>query len=470
MKKTTLIGILLFFLLSSINAQQVGMRHKRSDGYEWPKDSLVLQKLDKWKDLKYGVIFHWGLYSVPGIMESWVLCGEDVDWITTRRSQSMTYEEYKKWYWGFKDSLNPVSFNPDQWADIMQEGGMRYMVFTTKHHEGFCMFDTKETNFSIMNGPFGKDPRANVAKHVFDAFRNKGFMIGAYFSKPDWHSEYYWWPYFPTRDRNVNYDVKQHPERWEKFCQFTYNQIKELMSDYGKIDILWLDGGQVAPKFKQDIKMDKIAAMARQKQPGLIMVDRTVQGEFENYQTPEGEIPDKQLDIPWETCMAMNGWGWRKEGTYKSSKRIIATLIEVVAKGGNLLLGVGPTAQGTIDAEAQDRILTIGKWLKKNGEAIYSTTITKHYNDEKVWFTQSKDSNTMYALYALNDGEDKVPDIIEWSGNIPAKGKVILLQNNHKIKCEVKNGKVKIYLPQNINKSESLAFKFTVDKIRDNVR
>lgn len=462
-KRIVIAGLLLLALFTSAMAQQNGMRHKRSDGYMWPTDSLVLEKLDKWKDLKFGVIFHWGLYSVPGILESWVLCGEDVDWI--KRPQNMTYEEYKKWYWGLKDSLNPVKFNPEQWVDIMKKGGMRYMVFTTKHHEGFCMFDTKQTDFSIMNGPFSKNPRANIAKHVFESFRKQGFMIGAYFSKPDWHSEYYWWPYYPTRDRNVNYDVKRHPERWEKFRQFTFNQIQELMSDYGNIDILWLDGGQVAKRFNQDIRMDKIATMARQKQPGLIMVDRTVKGEFENYQTPEDEIPATQLDIPWETCLSMNGWGWRCEGEYKSAKRIIATLIEVVAKGGNLLLGVGPTPQGVIDDEATERILSIGQWLDKNGKAIYSTLSAKHYKDGNVWFTMNKNEQTMYAIYALPENEKEVPEIIEWTENIPVKkNKVFLLQNHQRVKCEVENNKVRVYLPKNIDRSASLAFSFEVRK------
>lgn len=462
-KKINLLWLMLFALLVPAVAQQEGMRHKRSDGYVWTTDSLVLNKLDKWKDLKFGVIFHWGLYSVPGILESWVLCGEDVDWI--KRPQNMTYEEYKKWYWGQKDSLNPVKFNPEQWAETMKKGGMRYMVFTTKHHEGFCMFDTKQTDFSIMNGPFGNNPRANVAKYVFEAFRKQNFMIGAYFSKPDWHSEYYWWPYFPTRDRNVNYNVKLHPERWEKFQKFTFNQIEELMSDYGNIDILWLDGGQVAKRFNQDIRMDKIAAMARQKQPGIIIVDRTVKGEFENYQTPEGEVPEIQLDVPWETCLSLNGWGWRREGEYKSAKRIVATLIEVVAKGGNLLLGIGPTAQGIIDDEATERVLSIGKWLDKNGKAIYGTVSAKHYNDGNVWFTMDKNQRTMYAFYALPEGEDAVPEVIEWTGNIPAKtNKVVLLQTGRTVKCEVKENKVRLYLPKNIDRSVSLAFSFEVSK------
>lgn len=434
-----------------------GMRHERSDGYVAPTDPLVIEKLDQWKDLKFGVIFHWGLYSVPGILESWLLCGEDIGWIN--RPENMTYEEYKQWYWGHKNSFNPTAFNPDQWADIMKRAGMKYMVFTTKHHEGFCMFDTKETDFSIMNGPFGKNPRANITKHVFDAFRDKGFMIGAYFSKPDWHSDYYWWRRYPTSNRNVNYKIQNHPEQWKKFQDFTYNQIGELMSDYGKVDILWLDGGQVCPGNNQDIRMDRIAAMARSKQPGLLVVDRTVKGEFENYQTPEGEVPETQLDIPWETCMPLNGWGWRANGTYKSSKRIIATLIEVVAKGGNLLLGVGPTAQGLIDDDAAACVLAIGEWLNTNGQGIYGTVNAEKYNDGNVWFTKNKDGKTHYAFYALNDGET-LPDTIEWTGNIPANKKVKLLSNGSTLNCTVTGDKVSVRIPRNIDRNASLGMTF----------
>ena len=141
---------------------------------------------------------------------------------------------------------------------------------------GDVMFDSKYTDFSIAKGPFKNNPKADVAKYVFDAFRKDNFMIGTYFSKPDWHSQDYWWDYYATPNRNVNYNIKQHPERWEAFKSFTHNQIGELMSNYGSVDILWLDGGWVAAENKQDIDMPKIAEMARVKQPGLLVVDRTI--------------------------------------------------------------------------------------------------------------------------------------------------------------------------------------------------
>ena len=217
--------------------------HPTSATYQWPADSLVAKKLDKWMDQKFGMIIHWGLYAEAGIIESWSLCSEE--WIS--RDSASDYGEYKKWYWGLRNKFNPQGFDPAQWATAARDAGMRYVVFTTKHHDGFNMFDTRQTDFKITNGPFRGHPKSNVAYHVFDAFRKEGMMIGAYYSKPDWHSEYYWWPMYATPDRNNNYDIRKHPWRWNQFKQFTYNQIAELMTDYGRMDILWLDGGWVRP-------------------------------------------------------------------------------------------------------------------------------------------------------------------------------------------------------------------------------
>src|SRR3954451_10720416 len=164
--------------------------HAQSTSYEWPLDPLVKAKLDKWQDQKFGMIIHWGLYAVPGIIESWSICSED--WI--ERDSTSDYNTYKNWYWGLQKDFNPVNFDPDQWARAGKDAGMKYVVFTTKHHDGFCMFDTKETDYKITSPktPFSTNTKANVAKEIFDAFRIDSFMIGAYFSKPDWHCPYYW--------------------------------------------------------------------------------------------------------------------------------------------------------------------------------------------------------------------------------------------------------------------------------------
>ncbi|CAN5760965.1 alpha-L-fucosidase [soil metagenome] len=468
----------LFLLISSFSQAQQNV-HPQSTEYDWPVDPAVKAKLDKWQDQKFGMIIHWGLYAVPGIIESWNLCNED--WIN-RPDSNQSYEDYKKWYWGLKKDFNPVNFDPESWAKAGKDAGMRYVVFTTKHHDGFCMFDTKQTDFKISNGPFATNPKADVAKYVFDAFRKQDFMIGAYFSKPDWHSENYWWPKYATANRNNNYDIRRFPWRWDKFKDYTFNQISELMHNYGSVDILWLDGGWVRPletvneevlswgadipKWSQDIDMPKIAAMARQAQPGILMVDRTVHGPYENYQTPEQHIPATQLPYPWESCMTLaNNWGFVPNDQFKSATRIIHSLIEVVAKGGSLLLGVGPKPDGTLPAEATDRLEEIGTWMNKNGAAIYNTRITEKYHDGNTWFTQSKTGDTLYAMVCLNEGE-VIPATVSWKINMPQKKSVIrLLQTGQKVKWEIVKDAVVIELPTSFIKKNAtmsaLAFSFT---------
>ena len=432
-------------------AQSFVHQQSNTEDYIWPTDPQVLTKLKHWQDQKFGVLMHWGLYSVPGIVESWSICSED--WIV--RERKPTYEEDKAWYWSQKDSLNPVNFDPSKWADVMKKAGMKYMIFTTKHHDGFCMFDTKYTDFSIAHGPFGKDPRHNIAKEVFNAYRNKGFMIGCYFSKPDWHSKWFWNPYYATPNRRINYKKQQHPDWWQNYRKFTQNQLNELTTDYGNIDILWLDGGWITG---EEIGLDTILVDARKRNPGMISVDRTIRGKNENYQTPEQGIPAKQLDIPWESCITLShAWGWTPNAKFKSPNKVIGILSEIVAKGGCLALGVGPKADGTLQPEIVKNLLQIGNWLNKNGQAIYSTVNAAHYNDGKVWFTADKNGKTLYAIYALEDGE-KTPKTITWTENKP-KGKLILLQNGKSVKYTVKGNQVTVTLPSEL-KNEPLAFKF----------
>ena len=244
MKKKLFIFALCCASLSITAFAQHGDVYERSNEYEPPTDQKVLQKLSKWQDQKFGVLFHWGLYAVPGMVESWAICNED--WIT--RDTTQTYQQYKDWYWGLSKKFNPVKFNPEQWASVMKDAGMKYMIFTTKHHDGFCMFDSKMTNFSIANYAFKDNPKKDVLKYVLAAFRNQNFMIGTYFSKPDWHSQYYWWDVFPQKNRNVNYDIKKFPDHWAMFKSYTHRQIEEIMTRYGSVDILWLDGGWYAKK------------------------------------------------------------------------------------------------------------------------------------------------------------------------------------------------------------------------------
>lgn len=454
-------ALFCLMLFHTITAQNI---HPTSSEYIWPTDSLVRKKLEHWQDQKFGMIIHWGLYAQAGIIESWSLCSEE--WIS--RDSTADYAKYKEWYWGLSKEFNPREFNPEQWAKAAKDAGMRYLVFTTKHHDGFNMFDTKQTDFKITSGPFKNHPRANVARHVFDAFRKEGIMIGAYYSKPDWHSEYYWWPKYATPDRNNNYDIRKYTWRWNQFKKFAYNQIDELMTDYGSIDILWLDGGWVRPletvndevrawgaeipEWSQDIEVDKIANMARSKQPGLIIVDRTVHGQYENYLTPEQNVPKTRLEFPWESCITLGGaWGYVPNDNFKSATKVIHTLAEVVAKGGSLLLGVGPLPDGTLNEEQITRLKEIGNWMKVNGEGIYNTSAIDRYQDGKTFFTKGKNGK-LYAIVCLD--EDKpIPSEISWRYNFPAQGtKIKLLVNGKELKWKRRGESVSILLPSDLKR------------------
>jgi len=396
-------------------------------------DELVLRKLEGWGDLKFGLLMHWTPSSQWGIVESWSLCSEDEDWCKRKIDD---YDEYKREYAKLKDTFNPVKFDPATWAAVAEEAGMKYVVFTMKHHDGFCMYDSKYTDYKITDPgcAYHTNPKANIAKEVFSAFREKGFMIGAYFSKPDWHSDYFWWKRFATPDRNANYEIKKHPERWQKFVEFTHNQIDEIMTDYGSIDILWLDGCWVRRYSEkdleeerklvnyniyriqnQDIDMPAIARKSRVKQPGLIVVDRAVPGPEQNYLTPENQVPAETLPYPWETCMPMTpSWSYEPGLEYKPARTLVHLLVDIVAKGGNFLLNLAVTAEGEYEPEGYDRMKRIGAWMKVNGEAIYASHPVRPYKDGKTCLTQLKDGTT-YAIYLAGEEETVMPATIAFT-------------------------------------------------------
>ncbi|HTE19574.1 MAG TPA: alpha-L-fucosidase, partial [Armatimonadota bacterium] len=307
----------------------------------------LAKRLDWFQDQKFGLMLHWGPYSQWGAIESWPLVEEDKwarpDDLKAWVERNRDIERFKRDYWALNKTFNPTRFDPKKWATAAKGAGMKYVVFTTKHHDGFSMWDTRQTNYRITapEVPYSRSPRPDVVREVFNTFRRAGFGIGAYFSKADWHHPDYWSPEAPARTRNPNYDTLARPEKWGRFVRFTHNQIEELMSGYGPIDILWLDAGQVRPP-TQDLQMDRLVRMARGYQPDLIVVDRTVGGEHENYRTPEQEVPDKPLPYVWETCMTMGDqWSYKPDDRYKSTRQLIHLLVDVVAKGGNFLLNVG---------------------------------------------------------------------------------------------------------------------------------
>ncbi len=426
---------------------------------------------------------HWGTYSQWGIVESWSICPEEYGWCERKKGENPDdYFAYVNEYEGLKKTFNPVKFNPDKWAKAAREAGMRYVIFTTKHHDGFCMFDTKYTDYKITDKecPFSSDPRANIAKEIFSSFEEEGFWTGAYFSKPDWHSPYYWDPAYPPRDRNVNYEPEANPEKWNRFVNFTHNQILELLSDYGKLDILWLDGGWVAKKSKeeiksayenalknsdngyikrryinQDIKIDELAKKARKIQPDLIVVDRAVRGINQNYLTPENRVPEKALEYPWESCIISGGgWSYTKNAKYMSGRKAIHLLVDIVAKGGNLLLNVAPSPEGEWQQGAYDLLKEYADWMKINSEAIYETRAVAPYKEKNICLTRKKDG-TIYFIYLAGETEKVLPAEIVLRSNRPKENaKIILLGSKAELswRPDGENG-FKILIPEKVRKN-----------------
>jgi alpha-L-fucosidase len=454
---------------------------KAIKAYYPESDPIVLKKLEEWQNLKFGLLMHWAPSSQWGIVESWSLCSEDEDWC--KRSIE-DYYEYKRKYEDLKKTFNPTKFNPAKWATAAKEAGMKYVIFTTKHHDGFCMYDSKYTDYKITDKecPFHTNPKSNITKEIFNEFRNNNFWVGTYFSKPDWHSDYFWWKKFAAPDRNANYDIHKYPDRWKKFVEFTHNQIDELMTDYGKIDILWLDGCWVRYYSDEDIKnerkisnsnihriqnqdidMSTIAKNSRKKQPGLIVVDRAVPGPLQNYLTPENQVPDKTLPYPWETCMPITpSWSYEPGLEYKPARKLIHLLVDIVAKGGNFLLNIAPTAEGDFEETAYERLKEISDWMKINGDAIYNTHPVKPYKQDKFCFTQLA-SGVTYTIYLADENETSLPSKINLGKEILLKNKKIqLLSGNGLIDLDKSNSKNEIVFPDKVKSNFTFKYAWTI--------
>ena len=292
-------------------------------------------------------------------------------------------EKFRSMYWNLSKTFNPTKFNPTKWAAAAKDAGMTYFVMTTKHHDGFAMYNTTSHGApgQPVYGVTGADCPAqrDLFGEVAAAMRKEGMLVGAYYSKADWHSHSFWDETlgFPT-DRNVNYNITENPAKWQSFVDFDRAQLNEIQRQYAP-DIVWLDAGWVGQGI-QFLPLSDWAVTHRKINPQQLWVNRDG-GVVEDYLTPENPPPasltTRGLALrpkPWEVCMTLGTkWAYQRNDTYKSTKTIVQTLVSVVATGGSMLLDIGPMPTGELPPTALERLSSTGKWMAVNSEAIYDT-------------------------------------------------------------------------------------------------
>lgn len=361
---------------------------------------------------RFGMFIHWGLYAIPARGE-WVRSHE--------RISNEAYEKYFK-------TFNPVDYDPKKWAALAKKAGMKYAVLTTKHHDGFCLFDSALTDYKATNTP----AKCDLVREYVEAFRAEGLKVGFYYSLLDWHH-----PDYPAYDDRIhpmreNEAYKEQDGRnFERYVEYFHGQVKELLTGYGKIDLLWFDfsyDDMTGEKWQAT----KLMQMVRELQPHII-VDNRLGGNIKSaepeiyagdFACPEQAVPAGPLvdelgePLPWETCMTLNSnWGYAvADQNWKSSKDIVHMLVECVSKGGNLLLNVGPDARGNIPEESVRILTEVGSWMEKNSKSIYGCG-PSHY-EKPEWGRLTQKGSKLYVhifersvpTVALNNITQKVTD------------------------------------------------------------
>lgn len=315
---------------------------------------------------RFGMFIHWGLYALPARHE-WV-----------KQIERMSNEQYQKYF----DHFDPDLYDPDRWAEAAANAGMKYFVITTKHHEGFCLWDSAATDYKVTRTPYGKD----LLHPMVDAFRSHGLRAGFYHSLIDWHHEH-----FIVDDLHA---MRDSPERAQmnvgrdqsKYAEYLHSQVRELLTQFGKIDVMWFDFSYPnekpgAGKGRDDWQSEKLYALVRELAPHIILDDRLDLPDGWDIKTPEQYQPREWIrvngePVVWEACQTFSGsWGYhRDETTWKSVDQLVQMLVDTVSKGGNLLLNVGPTGRGEFDARALDRLAGMGEWMRRHSRSIYGCT------------------------------------------------------------------------------------------------
>jgi alpha-L-fucosidase len=387
-------------------------------------------RMNWWRDSRFGLFIHWGLYAIPA--GEWNGNTSYGEWI--RHNAQIPLSTYDK----FVQQFNPVQFNADEWVKLAKDAGMKYIVITSKHHDGFCNFDTKQTDFDIMSTPFHRD----ILKELSVACKKQGIQLCFYHSIMDWHHP----DYLPRRKWET--DRPEAGADYDRFRTYLKNQLKELLTNYGKIGVLWFDG-EWENTWTHDMGKD-LYKYVRSLQPSIIINNRvdkgregmkgvTKDGDYAgDFGTPEQEIPATGMPgIDWESCMTMNNnWGYNShDNNWKSSEDLVRKLIDIASKGGNFLLNIGPTAEGVFPEPSIKRLKDIGGWMKINSESIYGTSASPF---EKTGWGRCTQK-------AITGGTRLYLHIFDW----PADGKLVV--------GELSNTVTKVY---------SLADKKTLQKTK----
>lgn len=432
MKKTKIIIGILVLLLILPSCDKAPKNYLQESAAE--KQARMVW----WDEAKFGMFIHWGLYAV--------LAGEyngtrtpryNAEWIMDHLD--IPVNEYEK----LAAKFNPVQFDANEWVSLAKNAGMKYIIITSKHHEGFCLWKSKHTDYDIMDAsPFKRD----ILKELSKACKKNDVRLGFYYSIMDWHhpdAQSILEPnYNQRKGGTANPDFPRHLENYMK------PQLKELLSRYGDIGVLWFDGewipdyttemGKEVYNYLRNIKPDLIinnrVDVGRQGMSGMNAADGSFAGDFG---TPEQEIPATGVPgMKWESCMTMNdSWGYKYfDDNWKSSERLIQNLIDIASKGGNFLLNVGPTAEGLIPAPSIERLNDMGEWMKVNGEAIYGTNASPFERPE--WGRYTSKENQIFA------------HVFNW----PEDGLLAIPELNDPVKAWLMADKTKS--PLNITKSE----------------
>ena len=396
-----------------------------------------------YRNAKFGMFIHWGPYSLASVEASWPIMRPTAGGITEAE-----YRELPK-------RFNPTKFDPHAFVDLARAAGQQYMVFTTKHHDGFCMFDTSFTDYKITNTPYGKD----IVKQLVDACKERGMPLGFYYSPPDMHH-----PAFRDTSKlaKENWDGEPARPEWPLYLDYMQLQLTELLTAYGPAALIWFDGLHHQEKYGGIRFLDLI----RKLQPATLVNDRI--GLPGDYQTPEQFIPSAiptkdvrfnavdtsvqqklKTTIPkredfqlWETCMTINNtWAYNThDHEYKSAQMLIRSLVEVASRGGNFLLNVGPQPDGVIQPEFQDRLRAIGDWLAVNGDSIYGTTYGPIQGVPSIRVTAKKEKIFIHVF--------EWPSVpLEINGLQTKVLSAYLLANGQPLKIRQSEGKLQVELP-----------------------